>query len=107
MLKRATAIILLFLALSPFTASFSSWDGDNDSGLQIAPVESVFVSRLHAQGLVATSLRESGCWVPTPMAGLIVVQLVNLAHIEGLFTRLAETTTYTGDYPISTAVLRL
>jgi hypothetical protein len=105
MLKRATAIILLFLALSPFTAPFSSWDGDN--GRQIAPVESVFGSRHDAHGLFATSPGESGRWTRTLLAGFTIATLADITRTPGLFTRLGDVVSCTGDYPISTAVLRL
>ena len=105
MLKRATALSLLILALSPFTAPFSAWDGGNGNETQIAPLESLLRARHDARGFSDASLGDTGC--VAHHSGPALLTSVESLHAAGVFTRVAASTSYAGDYRISTAILRL
>ena len=105
MLKRVTAISLLILAVSPFTAPFSAWDVGNGNETQIAPLESLLSARQSARSLSVAPSDDAGSFAHH--SGRTLVTSIETLDPAGFSTRVAASTGYTGDYHVSTAILRL
>jgi hypothetical protein len=108
-LKKLSAIGLLTLALSPFTAPFQTWDADDAKASQMAPLElfSAFRNDSDLCALVPVRDIDSDYVTIALLSGLTSLTSFVASCATACFTRSAVLTSNAAEYSIRTAILRL